>query len=362
MGLNGFKDLKVINPSLLMIESIIIEEEGGISATVNLMPVTLITGPPGSGKSRLLNIIWNTLSGIGGDAKVNINWLGKVSITLRVAISGSLEDKFTKLGLKSGEEHIEYIIEHGGKSLKQVIKSGNNTLLVLEADGSRSMMTHPIEVPVINAWGLISDDSIKVPEHEASILIGSNEELLESLRTLVEVVKNELINHRVHVMGPYFEYDINERRLDHVNEIGRNGEGVIRALAEAFMDPKLNNEIGLLRKALAKLGYKSFRVGLFNGALTIGFMDSRGIFRVGRPLPCHLKTMLAVLTQVILMNKGDLLLIDNLDYCMSNESWDVLMSTLTELAKDKFIIAEVHNYELAKRISMNSAIYSIISL
>jgi len=345
-----------------MIIGLTVEEEGGVSAAINLMPITLITGAPGSGKSRLINIIWNTLSNMGTSVKSRVNWLGKVTIMLRVTVDSDLSSRVAALGLKEGENQVEYVIEHDGRTLRQVVKTGGNTLLVLEARDSKSMITHPIEIPVIDAWSLVGDDTLKVPEQEASVLISGNEEVLESLRALMNLVRGELVNHRVHLIGPYFEYEGSERSLDHVEWIGRNGEGVIKALAELYMNPRFDGEIGLLRRALAKLGYKSLRVGLFNGSLTIGFKDSKGNFRVGGPLPCHLRTILAVATQVMLMRRGDVLLVDNLDYCMNGDTWDVLLGLLAELTRDKFIIAEVHNYDLVKRINLSSAVYSVVSI
>ena len=345
-----------------MIVSLSVEEENGVSATINLMPVTLITGAPGSGKSRLINILWNTFSNMGANAKSKINWFGKVSVMVRVKISDELAGKVTGLELKEPEIHLEYVIEHDGKSLRQIIKTSDKALLVLEADDSRSMITHPIEAPVTDAWNLIGEDTLRVPEGESSVLISSNEDTLESSRVLMGLIRGELMNHRVHILGPYFEYDGKEQSLSHVDNIGRNGEGVIRALAEIFMNPRFDSDIGLLRKAMAKLGYKSLRVGLFNGNVALGFRDSKGNYRIGTQLPCHLRTILAVSTQVILMNRGDILLVDNLDYCMSNETWDVLMSLLADLAKDKYIIAEVHNYELVRRINLSNAVYSVVSI
>ncbi|ABW01826.1 ATP-binding protein [Caldivirga maquilingensis] len=344
-----------------MIVSLSVEEEGGVSATINLMPVTLITGAPGSGKSRLINILWNTFSNMGVNAKSKINWLGKVSIMVRVRINDESAGKVTGLELKDPEAHLEYVIEYNGKSLRQIIKTSDKALLVLEADDSRSMITHPIEAPVADAWSLISEDALRVPEGEASVLISSNEDALESSRVLMGLIRGELMNHRVHMLGPYFEYDGKEQSLSHVDNIGRNGDGVIRALAEIFMNPRFDSDVGLLRKAMAKLGYRSLRVGLFNGNVALGFRDSKGNYRIGAPLPCHLRTILAVSTQVMLMNRGDILLVDNLDYCMSNETWDVLMSLLAELAKDKYIIAEVHNYELVRRINLSNVVYSVVS-
>ncbi len=344
-----------------MIVSLSVEEENGVSATINLMPVTLITGTPGSGKSRLINILWSTFSNIGGNVKAKINWLGRVSIMIRAGINNEIAGKITGLELKDTEAHLEYIIEHNGRSLRQIIKTRDKTLLVTEADDSRSMITHPIEAPVTDAWNLAGEDTLRVPEGEASVLISSNEKVLESSRALMNLIRSELLNHKVHMLGPYFEYESKDQSLSHVESLGKNGEGAIRALAEIFMNPKFDSDVGLLRKAMAKLGYRSLRVGLFNGSLTLGFRDSKGIYRIGAQLPCHLRTILAVSTQVILMNRGDILLVDNLDYCMNNETWDVLMGLLADLARDKYIIAEVHNYELVRRINLSNAVYSVVS-
>ncbi|WP_291764456.1 hypothetical protein [Caldivirga sp. UBA161] len=345
-----------------MIVSLSVEEEGGVSATINLMPVTLITGAPGSGKSRLINILWNTFSNMGVNAKSRINWIGKVSVMVRVKINDELTSKVTGLELKDSEVHLEYVVEHNGNSLRQIIKTSDKALLVLEANDSKSMMTHPIEASVADAWSLIGEDALKIPEGEASVLLSGNENALESSRVLMGLIRGELMNHRVHILGPYFEYDSKEQSLSHIENISRNGEGVIRALAEITMNPKFDNDVGLLRKAMAKLGYRSLRVGLFNGNLALGFRDSKGNYRIGVQLPCHLRTILAVSTQVILMNRGDILLVDNLDYCMNNETWGVLMSLLADLAKDKYIIAEVHNYELVRHINLSNAVYSVVSI
>ncbi len=345
-----------------MIVSLSVEEEGGVSATVNLMPVTLITGAPGSGKSRLINILWNILSNIGANAKSRINWIGKVSVMVRVRVNNELTSKVTGLESSDAEVHLEYVVEHSGKSLRQIIKTSDKALLVLEADDSRSMITHPIEAPVANAWSLIGEDALKIPEGEASVLLSGNEDALESSRLLIGLIRGELMNHRVYILGPYFEYDGKEQSFNHVESIGKNGEGVIRALAEITVNPKFDNDVGLLRKAMAKLGYRSLRIGLLNGNLALGFRDSKGNYRIGVQLPCHLRTILAVSTQVILMNRGDILLVDNLDYCMSNETWDILMSLLADLAKDKYIIAEVHNYELVRRINLSNTVYSVVSI
>ena len=340
-----------------MLVSLSIETEG-ISASISMLPITLITGPPGSGKSRLLSAIASILSSIESDIRP-LGFVGRVKMVIEAKPPDELVGRFNELNIGPLGNRFEYIFEVDSGHITHVIKSNEATLMVVRGDGEHGQLAQPITLNVSNPWKILSIDIVK-PRDDAEVLLGRSGEVSEALMRLVGFIRGSLGIGKVYVMGPYFSFEPFEKGLGPIAGVGKFGEGTVGALAEAFTDPGKVNQVNVLRKALAKLGIRGLKVGPLGGALRLVYRDARG-WRVLEKPPCHLSTILAVAAQLMYMNRGDVLVVENLDYCMRRESWDVLVNVLQGLSKDKYIIAEVHNDELIKGVPTGN-VFSILTL
>ncbi|WP_243671288.1 hypothetical protein [Vulcanisaeta sp. JCM 16161] len=72
-------------------------------------------------------------------------------------------------------------------------------------------------------------------------------------------------------------------------------------------------------------------------------MDRRGLVHIGDELPCHMKTILALTTQLIVAKKPSLILLENADYCLSEGLGNAMTKLLSNYIDSKQLIMEVRN-------------------
>ncbi|WP_243680514.1 hypothetical protein [Vulcanisaeta souniana] len=86
--------------------------------------------------------------------------------------------------------------------------------------------------------------------------------------------------------------------------IGEHGDNLVEVLSQLFTDPRRDPDIRFLRKVLSELGFRNFRAGWYGGELVLSYVDKRGgLVHIGDELPCHMKTMLALITQLMVARR-----------------------------------------------------------
>jgi hypothetical protein len=332
----------------------------GMNIGFDLGPLTLITGSPGSGKSIILELIWRVFRGLR--SKVNLGDLSRVGdsrIDLTIALDDWVKRRLGEVGFTGDSVTISVGID--GDAYVQVVRVGDREVLVSEYRGGISRVKYPIDVEVQDSSVLLNPDGL-TPREQALQLVGSASEDYESALTVIKALRDYLLSIGTYRVGPYIDFRGESRNLNEVDRdyVGEHGEYVVEILSQLFTDPRRDADVRFLRKLLGELGIRNFRAGWYGGRLVLSYIDRRGIAHIGDELPCHVKTILALTTQLIMAKKQSVILLENADYCLGEGLGRIITKLLSGYVNGKQVIMEVRSKWLIDELKMpHVVLYSI---
>lgn len=284
---------------------------GGRRASARLAAVTFITG---RGKSAFLEVLYKVLSNVG--------------------------KKIPRIG-GEWELHVQ-----GGDVVYSIVASKNRIRQTVSIRGEEVVFEHmpsrgvhrvvkPINIAVSSADVVIPE--IKTEEHVSLVA----EEDIERLNSLLAEARRAL-SVDTQFLGPYIApKSLVDASTTHVAKLDSHGRNLAAVLANiALYKPSTYDSI---RAAFRKLGF-SISVGLAKpGKLGVIVATKKRKMPLAKA-PCSIKSLLTILTALHL--EPDILLVDNLDYCLTPETAGVLVSTIKQ--KPVKLVAEIHNSDIAK--------------
>lgn len=336
----------------MLITKINIRGFNGININLDLGPLTIITGPPGSGKSLVLELLWRVFKGIND--KISLDDFPRdldAKIEITISLDNWVKRKLEEAGYQSDTATIS--VGFNGNTYVQVIRIGDKEVLVSEYASGRSRVKYPLDVEVADSSLLLNPDGL-TPQGQALQLISSASEDYETTLTVVKTLRDYLTSVGVYRVGPYIDFRSQDQGIEtqQGDFIGTHGEYIVSILSQLFTDPRRDSETRFLRRLLGELGFRNFRAGWYGGKLVISYIDKRGIAHIGDELPCHAKTILAITTQVMISKRPSILIFENSDYCLSEGLGQVITKVLSSYVDGKQIIMEARNRWLIDELKM----------
>lgn len=347
-------------PLIVLISKLVIKGFYGINASLDLGPLTLITGSPGSGKSMVIELLWRVFRGLRDRVAFNdLPRVGDSRIDVTVMLDEWVRRRLEEVGYSGDTATISIDIDDNAQV--QVVKVGDKEVLVSEYRDGMSRVKYPVDTEVKDSSLLLNPEGL-VPKGQALQLVGSASEDYEATLTVIKALRDYLLSVGAYKLGPYIDFRGESRRpSDEVRDfVGEHGEYVVEALSQLFADPRRDPDVRFLRKVLGELGIRNFRAGWYGGRLVLSYIDRKGVTHMGDELPCHVKTILALTTQLMIARKRAVILLENADYCLSEGLGQVITRLLSNYIDDKQVIMEVRSKWLIDEVRMpHVVLYSI---
>jgi predicted ATPase len=325
-----------------------------VEKELDLSPVTLISGFPGIGKSLILKVVYGLLSGIGNDLNSILMMEGNVELTFNTSQwrVSDINERLSAVNLPTIDGMLTIAVARHENAVEQVIRTDKGTLLVSRRGAEGSFIKVPLDVEVKDAGLFLSAEGLSLKGSNAVQLIDEFATLYETVMDVVRFMSRQLANLRVYYLGPYFDFPP-VSKISGKSWVGTHGEYTVEVLARLSMEPRMDGKIRFLRKAIDGLGYRRLRAGLVGDGIGITYVDKNNNEIMGGEVPCSLKTILAITTQLMASEAGSIVLIDNMDYCLDEKTSAVLASLLRELGAGKQIIGEIHTTLLSNSVDSN---------
>ncbi|WP_243674682.1 hypothetical protein [Vulcanisaeta distributa] len=217
---------------------------------------------------------------------------------------------------------------------------------------------------VADASVLLNPDGLTPKGGQALQLVSSASEDYDTALTVIKVLREYLSSVGVYRMGPYIDFRggrVKNIDVSYTDFVGEHGEHVVEVLSQLFTDPRRDQDVRLLRKIFSELGFRNFRAGWYGGDLVLSYIDRRGgLVHIGDELPCHMKTILALTTQLLVARKPSLILIENADFCLGEGLGNVITKLLSNYIDGKQLIMEVRNKWFIDELKMpHVVLYSV---
>ncbi|MGC9130539.1 MAG: hypothetical protein ACP5H5_03015 [Pyrobaculum sp.] len=290
-------------------------ETRGRKAAVRLAGATFITG---TGKSTFIEILYRVLSSVGKKLpRVGGGW---------------------SFYAQSGD--VAYLITAGKGRVRQSVAVGGEEL-VFEYIPSRGAhrIVKPINMSVANADVVIP--LVRAEEHVSMVA----DEDIERFNSMLAAARKAL-GVKIQFLGPYIAprsvVDADVKNVDLLERHGRNLVAVLSNLA--LYRPTAYDSI---RAVLRKVGF-TVSVGLAKPGKIGAFVATGALKMPLGKAPCSVKSLLAL--AVALELKPDILVVDNLDYCLTPSVAEVLTSMLRQ--KQTKLVAEVHHRDVVDWIGV----------
>ena len=335
----------------MIISKIAINEYRGLNLNLNLAPLTIITGSSGSGKSSVLDAITFLFNNLGRKVDRNEEFYIEYQIVIDERYRRVLQDLLNNLNHTWIDDKIGIVLEYHKGKFRQLVKINGEEVILLVESNSESRIKIPIEVEVIDGSKVLDSKSLR-PRSTTSIELVSNvAEEYGTLMNFIDTLSKYLQEISIVKLGPYIDYDeyVHVKDLNvNTDFVGTHGEYTIPILSKIYTNPLLSSELNILRKIMKNLGFKNIKAGWIGDGLGLMYIDKRG--KVSSRLPCHAKTILSIGSQLIILKRPSILVIDNADYCLDSRSAEHVAKLITSFIgfKKLQIILEVHNQELLK--------------
>ncbi|WP_237699621.1 hypothetical protein [Vulcanisaeta moutnovskia] len=328
--------------SVVLVTRLSVKGFYGINTSIDLGPLTIITGPPGSGKSIIIELLWRIFRGIRDRVFLeDLSRIGDARVEVTMALDDRTKKRLEEVGYSGDSVTISVGFDEGYVS---VVKINDKEVLVAEFKSGVSRVKYPLDVEVMDASVLLNPDGLS-PKEQALQLVGSASEDYEAALSVIKVLRDYLSTIGAYRMGPYIDFKGRVKNVDasYTDFIGEHGEHIVETLSQLFTDPRRDSDIRFLRKVLGDLGIRNFRAGWYNGELVLSYIDRRGITHIGDELPCHVKTILALITQLIVARRPSLILFENADYCLSEGLGNVITRLLSNYIDGRQLVMEARN-------------------
>ncbi|WP_069807772.1 ATP-binding protein [Vulcanisaeta thermophila] len=324
----------------------------GLNVSMDLGPLTIVTGPPGSGKSLIIELIRRFINGFKDKVVLDdLAGLEGGSMELTISLNEQVKQKLEDMG--HGANYLVISLDVDGTGYTYAVKLDDKEVLVVEGRQGRGRVKYPVNVDVKDASTLLDPGGL-TPISSAATLVESESLDYESLLSLVNVLRGFVTTMGIYKLGPYINFRGYSKGAETVGDyVGEHGEYTLELLSTFFTDPRRDGDVRLMRKVLGELGFRNFRVGWYGGKIVVSYIDKRGVVHIGDELPCYAKTILAITTQLIMSRKPSLILIDNADYCLSEELGPFIAKLLGNyITGDRQVIMEVRSKWLINSLKM----------
>ncbi|NPA69580.1 MAG: hypothetical protein GXO26_02120 [Crenarchaeota archaeon] len=320
---------------------------------------TILVGEPCSGKSMLLKLIHKTLENID---------------KIRPVI-GRTSRKFSlKMIIEIPQEHVRHIVRRFQKIWNIDLSSWDRRILIAESiDKSRYeyvLKISMVDEPILHVVSRDSSLLIRKPiDMELKVSVEKIQDLMKTIRELpqahmfstyeeeillmtdlIDSIVTSLKELKIYRIGPYIDYStcINITDIVETSEdtyIGIHGEKTLLVLSRVFADGRYWPYLARLLSYLEKNGLSRARCGIVDKKLTLTYIMDGELITCPE-ISCSIRSLIAYYVQILVAEKGSIILIDNFDYCLTDESCKILTSLIKSLGKNLQIIAEVHNEKM----------------
>ncbi len=320
---------------------------------------TILVGEPCSGKSMILKLIHRTLENVD---------------KVRPSVSRLNRKLGLKLTIEIPQEHVKHIVRRFQKTWNIDLSSWDRKIVIAESiDKSRyeyvlklSMVDEPILHVIYRENSIIIrrpvDMELKATVEKVQDLMKTIRELPQThmfstyeeeillMTDLIELLMKSIKELKIYRIGPYIDYStcINISDIVEVSDdtyIGIHGEKTLLVLSRIFADGRYWPYLAKLLSYLEKNGLSRARCGIVDKKLTLTYVMD-GELVICPEISCSIRSLIAYYVQILTAERGSIILIDNFDYCITEESCKILINLLRSLGKNIQIIAEVHNEKI----------------
>ncbi len=332
------------------------------SLNMEFSELTILTGNSGIGKSSILKLISKIFESIDkvytkheSNKKISI----KSILSIPAERAKVIKKRFSKIwniDLNDWDNSVLISYKVDKEFCETIIKIpiiDEPILHTVYRGGNEILLRKPIEVEIKEYKNNIIELLKYVKNMPQTQLFPSYEEELNIALKLIENIVTSLKSVKIYRIGPYIDYSscVDMRDLWSIysdDYVGIHGENTLVVLARAFADGRLWPDLAKLLSYLEKIGISRVRCGIVNGKLSITYVGDEGLI-ICPELPCTIRTLITYYIQVLLSQKNSIILIDNFDFCMSEDTCKVLTGTFKQcIHKNVQVIAEVHNKDIAK--------------
>ena len=332
----------------------------GLNTQVDFAPITIITGRTSSGKSLILNIVSSIIKKFQ-DRNLKLNLFKNSYLEIEFEIPEELRRRIIK---KVNEVDLSFwngkfsIVIEVNDHIDQCIKIENEVVLHIVQYQDSIYIRRPIETTLkdfqYNDYLIFNINFLKERIPDYVTIFSESEQILSITFKLVTELIDFLKNINCIFIGPYIDYntclDVQEYLS---NYVGKHGEYTTYVLAKVFSNPKMLNYVKFLSKILSGFGIKNFRVGWFGNKISMAYIDKFGNVITCPEISCQIKTLITIFTQLVTLDHYSILIIDNADYCLTDETLNVLSKVIKSILSEKKIqlILELHNQEFTKHFT-----------
>jgi len=322
---------------------------------------TILVGEPCSGKSMILRTIHKVLENVD---------------KLRPCVGKPNRKVGIRMTLEIPAEHVKHIVKRFQKLWNVDLSSWDRRIVIAESvDRSRYeyvlkmsmidepilhvisrdsslLIRRPIDMELKSFPEKILDLTRTIRELPQAHMFSTYEEEILLMTDLIELIVRSLKGIKIYRIGPYIDYSTCIDIMDIVGTteetyVGIHGEKTLLVLSRVFADGRYWPYLAKLLSHLEKSGLSRARCGIVNRKLTLTYVMDGELITCPE-ISCSIRSLIAYYVQVLVAERGSMMLIDNFDYCLTEESCKLLLSLLKSLGKNIQIIAEVHNENMVK--------------
>lgn len=224
----------------------------GVNTNIELGPLTVITGSPGSGKSMIIELVWRFFRGIRERLLLeDLPRVGDARVDITISLDDRVKKKLEEFGYSGDSVTISVSFDNGYTS---VVKVGEREVMVTEFRNGESRVKYPLEVDVIDTSVLLNPDGLS-PREQALQLVGSASEDYETALSVIKAIREYLSSIGIYKIGPYIDFRGRVKNADTSQHdfVGEHGEHIIEILSQLFTDQGGIPTLGFLGRSLVSL-------------------------------------------------------------------------------------------------------------
>ncbi len=321
---------------------------------------TFLKGSPSTGKSYILRIIYSIFHNID---KIRVD-LGRrnrrVSIKLTIELPQEIArhivrrlERSWNIDLSDWDRRVLVSVSSEKSRSEYVLKMSiiDEPILQIVTRDDIIVIRRPVNIELKNTIDNVRELMKTVRELPQTHMFSTYEEEIHLMTDLVDSIISSIRQVKIYRIGPYIDYqtciDVTELKENIDDDyIGRHGENTLLVLSRTFADGRSWSYLAKLLSYLERNGISRTRCGIVNSKLTLTYILD-GELMICPELSCTIKSLLAYYVQILAAERGSILLIDNFDYCMTEDACRLIINLIKSLNKNIQLIVEIHNEKMA---------------